>query len=63
MSDQERVVIVAVVGALLLGVLLALMTPLPKPEIRVTPDSEAPAAWEVSQLIEEAKRITKEATE
>lgn len=56
-----RVVAAAVLTGLLIGAVLAVVdiaraeAPVPRPPVR-------PAPWEVSALIEEARRITREAT-
>lgn len=61
---DARVVAVAILGAIILGALLAWLQELSWASPgEYSPPPEGPAAWEVSQLIEEARRITREASE
>jgi hypothetical protein len=62
-EDQIKVLAVAILGAVLLAVVLALLTPLPEPPSGASASAEEVPPWEIAALQEEARRITREATE
>jgi len=61
MSLQARAAVAALAVAVLLGVVLALLQPAPDQEARLPQADPDPAAYQVSEVIEEARRITREA--
>jgi hypothetical protein len=64
MSETEAKLILAIVlAAVVLGAAIVMAWPAPEPEIHESAHGFQPAPAEVSQLIEEARRITREATE
>lgn len=65
MSTEARIVIVAaLIGAVLLGVALALLhDPFAEPENKDELQPGDPAAYQVAEVLEEARKITREAAE
>lgn len=65
-EETARMWLVALAGAIALAGLLAWLSEVswasPGPPVQ-PPGPSGPAPWEVSQVIEEARRITREATE
>jgi hypothetical protein len=57
-----KVIVVALIGAVLLGSMLAWMVPPQAPETPL-PHSGGPAPWEVSAVLEEARNITRDASQ
>jgi hypothetical protein len=60
--DLKFVLGVALVVGAVVGLVLALLVPLPITEIIAAPDRD-PAAYEVAGVLEEARRIAKEAAD
>lgn len=58
---SPRIILIAFLGAAALGALLAWLIPVPQPEAPGSYVDPGPAPAEISALLEEAKRIAKEA--
>lgn len=58
-----KVIVVAMLGAILLGSMLAWMVPPTVPGHPPKATGDSPAPWEVSAILEEARNITREASQ
>ena len=62
MNDEVKVLIIALLGAMAVGAIIALMEDAEPVPVRPRAKMPEPADWEISQLLEEARRILREAS-